>query len=225
MMLNRSDISGTGYTPVNGISDSVDREIINVAGICDALVSVYCDVSDDKIQVKTLLEKNEDFDLGSGYDYITVFLVEDSIPSKAQVDAWSDGYVDYIHRNTVRKVLTGIWGDKIVWKDNICALKFETELESEWNPRNLKAVAFIHRYDPTSPVNCQIYTANSSILPQYGIVLPDEYYTTSLNTIRPESETFDIYNIMGVKVKSNASDFNGLPTGLYIYNGKKVYVK
>ena len=177
MMINRSDISNTGYTPVNGVSDDVDRHIINEAGLCNALVSVYCDVTEDKVCVKTLLEKNEDFDLESGYDYLTVFLVEDSILAQAQVDPWSDGYIEgYIHCNTLRKVLSGPWGNKIVWTGDICALKFESEIDASWNKDNLKAVAFIHRYDPTSPVNCQIYTANSSALPQYGIEVDDNLF-------------------------------------------------
>ncbi len=64
MMLNRTDISNTGCTPVNEVKDDIDRKIISEAGLCDALVSVYCDVYDGKVCVKTLLEKDEDFDLG-----------------------------------------------------------------------------------------------------------------------------------------------------------------
>lgn len=228
MMLNRTDISNTGCTPVNEVKDDIDRKIISEAGLCDALVSVYCDVYDGKVCVKTLLEKDEDFDLGSGYDYLTVFLVEDNIPAQAQLDGWSDGYAEnYIHRNTMRKVLTNVWGNKIVWKDGICALKFESEIDASWNAENLKAVAFIHRYDPASPVNCQVYTANSSILPQYGIEPDDSLFeeTSSIDNVMQNAERFDVYTVMGVKVKADATDFEGLPAGIYICNGKKVFVK
>ncbi len=152
--------------------------------------------------------------MGSGYDYLTVFLVEDNIPAQAQLDGWSDGYAEnYIHRNTMRKVLTNVWGNKIVWKDGICALKFESEIDASWNAENLKAVAFIHRYDPASPVNCQVYTANSSILPQYGIEPDDSLFeeTSSIDNVMQNAERFDVYTVMGVKVKADATDFEGLP--------------
>jgi len=230
MMLNRSDISGTGYTPVKGISDDVDREIIGEAGFCDAMVSVSCDIVDNKVIVKTLLEKNADFDLTSGYDYLTVFLIEDSIPSQAQVDVWTDGYLEgYIHRNSLRKVLSDTWGDRIEWDGDICAWKFESEIDASWDVDNLKAVAFIHRYEPQSPINCQVYTANSSALPQYGIEVDENAYKepSYSPTLRIDQHPviFDIYNILGIKVRSNASSFEGLPAGIYICNGKKVYVK
>lgn len=228
MMLNRSDIYETGYTPISGIPDDLDRKLISEAGLCNALVSVYCDIKDDKIYVKTLLEKDGDFDLAAGYDYLTVFLVEDSIPAQEQVDPWSEGYVeDFIHQNALRKVLSGPWGNKISWKDDICALKFESDIDSSWNTDNLKAIAFIHRYDPMSQVNCQVYTANSSALPQYGRDIDDSLFeqTSSVGNINQDAEKFDVYTIMGVKVKSNATDFNGFPAGIYICNGKKVYVK
>lgn len=227
MMLNRSDIYETGYTIVNNIRDDVDRRIISEAGLCNALVSVYCDVRDDKVCVKTLLEKDGDFDLTAGYDYVTVFLVEDSIPAQEQVDPWSDGFVeDFIHRNALRKVLSGPWGNKISWKDDICALKFESDIDLSWNTDNLKAIAFIHRYDPTSKLNCQVYTANSSALPQYGRDVDDNLFEEAyVGNIKQDAEIFDVYTIMGVKVKANATDCSGLPAGIYICNGKKVYVK
>lgn len=177
LMINRTDLYETGYTPVSGVPDDLDRKLIKQAGICNALVSVYCEVNDNKVIVKTLLEKNEDFDLTDGFNRVTVFLLEDSIPSREQLDTWSDGYAeDYIHRNTVRKVLSGIWGDKIEWNSDRCAYKYESEIDGSWNSGNLKAVAFIHRYDPTSPINCQVYTANSSDLSQYGTAVEDSEY-------------------------------------------------
>jgi hypothetical protein len=35
-------------------------------------------------------------------------------------------------------------------------------------------------------------------------------------------DTFDVYNLSGRKVKSNATSLDGLPLGIYIINGKKV---
>lgn len=38
-------------------------------------------------------------------------------------------------------------------------------------------------------------------------------------------KTFDVYNITGIKVRSNATTLNGLPKGIYIVNGEKVIVR
>lgn len=39
------------------------------------------------------------------------------------------------------------------------------------------------------------------------------------------SLTFDVYNLSGMKVRSNATSLEGLPKGIYIVNGKKYVVK
>ena len=177
IMLNRTDINETGHSPVFEVPDDLDRKIKQQATICNALVSIYCNVEGDKVIVKTLIEKNEDFNTEDGYDRVTVLLLEDSIPSREQVNTWSNGYAEnYIHRNTVRKILSGTWGDKIVWDDDICAIKYTCNIDPEWNKHNLKAVAFIHRYNHESPIDCQVYTANSSDLLQLGRDLDDNRY-------------------------------------------------
>lgn len=38
-------------------------------------------------------------------------------------------------------------------------------------------------------------------------------------------ETFDVYNLQGVKVRSNARSLSGLPAGIYVAGGRKVVVK
>ncbi len=50
--------------------------------------------------------------------------------------------------------------------------------------------------------------------------------TTAINgVVVSEGKPFDIYNMQGRKVKANTTTFNGLPSGVYIVNGKKVMVK
>ncbi|GAB6983060.1 C10 family peptidase [Prevotella dentasini] len=48
---------------------------------------------------------------------------------------------------------------------------------------------------------------------------------TGIEKLMEEGKQFDIYSLQGVKVKSNATDFNGLRRGIYIVNGKKVVVE
>ena len=57
-------------------------------------------------------------------------------------------------------------------------------------------------------------------------IVPLSTNTTGINGItQTEDEPFDIYNLQGQKVKSKATDLNGLPKGIYIINGKKYAVK
>ena len=42
---------------------------------------------------------------------------------------------------------------------------------------------------------------------------------------RLNSEIFDVYDIRGMKVRSKTTSLQGLPKGLYLISGRKVYVK
>lgn len=174
IMLNRTDIANSGYTPVMSVADRFEFDLQNESGICNAMVSVSCDLQDNNISVKTVLDKDASFDIAAGYDYVTVFLIEDSIPAREQIDVWTDGYLqDYYHRNVLRKVLTSPWGERIKWDGDSCLYRFKTDINPEWNKDNLSAVAFIHRYNPDSPTDCQVYTAGASYQPQYREI-PDD---------------------------------------------------
>ena len=43
--------------------------------------------------------------------------------------------------------------------------------------------------------------------------------------LRRQEENYDVYDLRGNKVRSNATDLKGLSKGIYIINGKKVVVK
>ena len=50
--------------------------------------------------------------------------------------------------------------------------------------------------------------------------------TTGIESIvAEEGETFDVYTLTGVKVRTAATGLDGLQRGIYIVNGKKVLVK
>lgn len=58
---------------------------------------------------------------------------------------------------------------------------------------------------------------------EFEMVSENDY--TGISDITADTKSgYDVYTILGVKVKSNASTYTDLPTGLYIINGKKVYV-
>jgi hypothetical protein len=51
--------------------------------------------------------------------------------------------------------------------------------------------------------------------------------TTAINgvIVSDNDKPFDVYNMQGRKVKENATTLKGLPSGIYIVNGKKLMVK
>ena len=48
--------------------------------------------------------------------------------------------------------------------------------------------------------------------------------STGINQVLLDS-VVDVYDLQGNKVRSNATDLNGLPNGVFIINGKKVVVR
>lgn len=44
---------------------------------------------------------------------------------------------------------------------------------------------------------------------------------SGIHQLETDNKLFDVYNTMGMKVRSNTSTLNGLPEGIYIVNGKK----
>lgn len=66
-----------------------------------------------------------------------------------------------------------------------------------------------------------IYMAEPKLL-YYG---SEEAYDTGVTDVEVVDGVFDIYNLNGMKVRSNAASLNGLAKGIYIVNGKKYVVK
>lgn len=232
VMINRTDMEGS-ESPVKNLSMSPERDILRESGLCFAQVSVKMEVVENEVVVRTLLEKTAGFDVNDGYDRVTVYLVEDNIPSIAQRDVWTeDGYNhDFIHRNTVRKVMSEIWGYPIEWKGDMCAYLFSSPLNEDWKTADLKAIAFLHRYDPGDVLNSQVYTAGSSDLPQYCTPIDDSLYidatsgiSTGIEPITSEASTSTaVYNLMGVKMADSADQLDRLPAGIYIVNHRLIY--
>lgn len=62
----------------------------------------------------------------------------------------------------------------------------------------------------------------SPVLVYYGT---KEVYEQGITDVEVVDTTFDVYNLSGVKVRSNATSLNGLAKGIYIVDGKKYVVK
>lgn len=75
--------------------------------------------------------------------------------------------------------------------------------------------------DGSNAVVNMIYIADTKLL-YYGSV---EDYETGVTDVEVVNTTFDVYNLNGMKVRSNVNSLNGLAKGIYIVNGKKYVVK
>lgn len=71
-------------------------------------------------------------------------------------------------------------------------------------------------------VQVNIICFGSPVLYYYG---SEEDYREGIYDVEVVDTTFDVYNLNGMKVRSNATSLNGLPKGIYIINGKKYVVK
>lgn len=57
---------------------------------------------------------------------------------------------------------------------------------------------------------------------EFKHILPIKTSTGIQGVVQTDGEPFDVFNLSGQKVKSNATSLDGLPHGIYIINGKKV---
>ena len=89
-------------------------------------------------------------------------------------------------------------------------------------------------FDGVNKALCILYVPDESVelykkalvWRDFQHIVPLSTNTTGINGItQTEDEPFDIYNLQGQKVRSKATDLNGLPKGIYIINGKKHAVK
>ena len=89
-------------------------------------------------------------------------------------------------------------------------------------------------FDGVDKTTCILYVPEASVnlyktapvWKEFQHILPLSSNPTGISgVIKTEDEPFDIYNLQGQKVKSKATNLNGLPKGIYIINGKKYAVK
>lgn len=76
------------------------------------------------------------------------------------------------------------------------------------------------------PANSSYLTVSANCVDELVLVTEEEY-ATGINEVKSDDvkTSSDIYNMAGVKVRSNASTTAGLPQGIYLFKGKKVVVE
>jgi len=157
--------------------------------------------------------KSNLFDVQCSSPRLTVFIVEDSIPSKKQ-KSYTDNRIPF-HHNALRDVLTDTWGDSITWNGNTFEATYTFSVPEEYTLKNLSAIAFIH--EQNNDVNeRRIFnsTLSHADVPT-GIESINANKNEKLNedsALRNDHRN-NIYNLHGQRV-------NTLYRGIIIRNGK-----
>lgn len=128
---------------------------VNLAYLCTSIqpsfVSVNIksayDEASRKVTVTVSGEKNDAlFKLLYDKTALTVYLTEDNVKANvAQVGGEPD---DYYHNHVLRKAITASLGDGLTWNGDTYTATYETTIDENWKPADMKVVAFVSRaYD------------------------------------------------------------------------------
>lgn len=128
--------------------------IIDLSNSMPAFASINISTQLDKdtreLNVEVSGNRTEDFDTFVGEDAaLSVYLTENGIVANQ-----SGGSKDAVHDNVMRKALTDISGDAIVWNGDAYSNTYSFTLPEEWDADNVNVVAFISRpLNRTSRIN------------------------------------------------------------------------
>lgn len=149
---------------------------------------------------------------GTGQVMLNVWMTEDNIFSASQMGSKGS----YNHRHVARRCLTPVWGQPIDLQAGYAA-DFQTELPADWDIGNLRAVAFVSRYNPDDRNGCQVFNAEELLLKKCVTGITPV-------TAAPADRLLDVYTIAGVCVlhRATPAEADRLPHGVYIINGQKV---
>lgn len=210
-----------GFSNINPPTDVNMKYMTNASTPPLANVNICADYypSIRTLKIKVYGECIDDFFLLEKWTNLTVLLTEDDIVSP-QYDGEKDAYIyDFKHQAVLRTNVSSVWGDPITWNGNKYEKEYTVVLDEDWEKDNMKIVAFLAKpfngsnYDEIYVVNCNDFAVKDAT-------------TVGIDDIPGNgTESFDVYSINGMRVRQNTKDFEGLPQGIYLVNGKKMIVK
>ncbi len=207
-MINRNQkYSDENYAAfsIPEISDIQDILGQAIQSACFVKVDVNNTYAEGALNINVNVQKSSDFDIQCPNPRLTVFIVEDSIPSKRQ-KSYNNNSISF-HHNAIRNVVSNIWGDKINWSDDTYEQAYHFDIPSDYNIGNIKVIAFVHEFD--EDVNKRrIFNTGIS-----QVELPININKISINN---DSSDF-IYNLKGQRVNDSYK-------GIILKSGKK-YIK
>lgn len=168
--------------------------------------------------------------------YLSVFLVEDSIPLSEKY--FQDGLItddpaapadlesSFRHNGVKRHAYTAHVGDLLtLGSENDFAITFDdVAVDAEWNIENCRIVAYVHRVDKNDLTLNEVFNATQKWLSGKGAVEGIEqdsevrFVVNPDRTITPtvDIESYRIYNVQGQYITARSS----LAPGIYIVSYK-----
>ena len=129
---------------------------------------------------------------------INLVLTEDSIKTTRQSGA--SGTFWHMH---VSRAVNSTWGDIISWNGDEYSYEYTFKVNSKWNAKQLKVVAYVHCYDSSDPNNCEV--ANAAIVTPEEANEPDAIETMGNAGVQ---ETRDIFTLDGKRIAEPQKGLN-----------------
>lgn len=107
-----------------------------------------------ELTIDVEIEKALTLDALSDTPRLTVYLIEDSIHSKTQAGISSS---NFYHRHVMRKCLTDVWGDTLVWEGQKAQAHLTFTLPEDWDAERMAVVAFVNNYNDKDRNDCQVF--------------------------------------------------------------------
>ena len=195
VMLDRTVFEGSSV-PVNSIGYFADFEPILKKAI-DIPAFVKIDVSSEieennLLNISVNMERMPIFNVVNEDARVTIYLIEDEIPHRAQAGISSDTFT---HSHVYRACLTNIWGDPIEWTGNNSVKECSVPLDDTWNREHLSVVAFVNEYNADNVAECEVFNSNIAPIGTSGIaplftteIIEEVYYNMSgIRIINPDN--------------------------------------
>lgn len=143
--------------------------------------------------------------------HLTVYVVEDNLTSFLQrTNAETAEYLNadgtYTQNGVIRAYPAGVWGEEVEIIDNSIHREYSLTLPADWNPANMRVVAFVHNYEEDA------LRGNNTVYNAAQVRLSD---LESIKTIPADRLTGTYYDLQG-RATTHPSN------GIYIIDGKKV---
>lgn len=190
MMIDRFTINGNPG-PVFHVNPSLITQTLDerLSDISQARVLVDFDpITETETELEVTVTAERASAIMEDTGIVTIYLVEDNIPTNDQAGGGSD----YMQQHVTR-ALNGTWGVPVVWKDNKFVTTCKFTLERYWVRKNMRVTALISNYNKSNPNDCEVYNVAYRSLEGYSPVSGVENVSTDTH----EAEVVGIYDIMG----------------------------
>lgn len=178
---------GIGYSVSDGVEylSTPFTEVLNRPAFVSVGIESDYDAASRRLSLKVSGERNKLFSKLYGSTNLTVYLVEDSLVSRRPQTGGTPA--DTIHNHVVREALTASLGNEITWDGDNFLQEFDTTLPADYNVKNLKVVAFVHRPTTDGYDNCEVLNTEclnvdsqtsgiSGVKTESGAVVARKYY-------------------------------------------------